>query len=78
MRRHFPQSSIITTSSSVESEFADLKHRGFDSKLPMHIDKFVLNLLKYLDGKVKLASNEQNLQSIENKSACKSCIHSSL
>lgn len=67
MRCYFERSSIIATSSSVESEFADLKRREFDIKLPMRIDKFVLHHLDYLDNKVKLASNEQDLPSIEER-----------
>lgn len=67
MRCYFERSSIIATFSSVESEFADLKRRAFDIKLPMRIDKFVLHHLDYLDSKVKLASNEQDLPSIEEK-----------
>lgn len=80
MRRYFEESSIIATSSSVESEFNDLKHRAFDIKLPTRIDKFVL-------GKMKLASNERDLPSIEerdlkgrkitNKEKSESCIQSS-
>lgn len=61
MRCHFEKSSLIATSSSVESEFNDLKRRAFDIKLPMRIDKFVLQHLDYLDDKVKLASNERDL-----------------
>lgn len=67
MRCHFEGSSIIATSSSVESEFNDLKRRAFDIKLPMRIDKFVLHHLDYLDGKVKLASNERDLLLIEER-----------
>lgn len=51
MRRFFEESSVIATSASVESEFADLKHRAFNIKLPMRIDKFVIEHLDYLDGK---------------------------
>lgn len=61
MRPFFEESSIIATSASVESEFADLKHRAFSIKLPMRIDKFVFQHLNYLDGKIKLASNEYDL-----------------
>ncbi|TGZ47630.1 hypothetical protein DBV15_13001, partial [Temnothorax longispinosus] len=67
MRCHFEESSIIATFSSVESEFNDLKRRAFDIKLPMRIDKFVLLHLDHLDGKVKLASNEQDLPLIEKR-----------
>lgn len=67
MRRHFGRGQKIATSSSVESEFADLKRRAFNGKLPMRIDKFVLEHLDYLDGKVKLASNKQDLPRIARK-----------
>lgn len=63
MRRYFEKSSIIATSSSVESEFAAMKRRAFNVKLPIRIDKFVLQRLDYLDGKVKLASNEEDISS---------------
>jgi len=61
MRPYFAKSPIIATSASVESEFADLKHRAFSIKLPMQFDKFVFQHLDYLDGKVKLASNQKDL-----------------
>lgn len=53
MRRFFEENSIIATSASVESEFADLKHRAFNIKLPIRIEKFVFQYLVYLDGKIK-------------------------
>lgn len=64
MRSFFQESSIIATSASVESEFADL-NRAFSIKLPMRIDKFVFQHLDYLDGKIKLASNEYDLSKNE-------------
>lgn len=40
MREYFQRGEIIATSSSVESNFADLKQRAFKSQLPMRPDKF--------------------------------------
>lgn len=67
MRPHFGKGSKIATSSSVEAEFTDLKHRAFKNQLPMRIDKFVLQHLEHLDGKIKLASNEGDLPSIDKR-----------
>lgn len=46
----------IATSSSVESEFANIKYRTFKTELPLRADKFVLRHIDYLDGRVKEAS----------------------
>ncbi|KAK2578404.1 hypothetical protein KPH14_012736, partial [Odynerus spinipes] len=67
MRRHFGKGEKVATSSSVEAEFADLKGRAFKGKLPMRIDKFVLQHLDYLDGKIKFASNPRDLPRILRK-----------
>lgn len=52
-------------SSSVEAEFNNLKNRVFSNKLPMRIDRFVLEHLDYLDGWIKDASNPRDLFSQE-------------
>lgn len=65
MRPHFGIGSVIATSSSVEAEFGDLKHRSFATKLPMRIDLFVLQHLDHLDGKVKLASNPSDVANVD-------------
>lgn len=51
MRLHFGKGSKIATSSSVEAEFTDLKHRAFKNQLPMRIGKFILQHLKHLEAK---------------------------
>lgn len=61
MRLHFGIGSTIATSSSVESEFNDLKNRAFKNQLPMRIDKFVFQHLDHLESKLILASHESNL-----------------
>jgi len=66
MRPHFGKASKIATS-SVKAEFTDLKHRTFKNQLPMRIDKFILQHLEHLDGKIKLASNEGDLPSIDKR-----------
>lgn len=67
MRPHFGKGSKIATSSSVEAEFIDLKNHAFKNQLPIKIDKFVLQHLEHLDGKIKLASNEIDLPSTQEK-----------
>lgn len=61
MRPYFQIDEEIATSSSVKAEFADLKHRAFKGKLPMRADKFVLQHLDYIDGKIKLASCQKSI-----------------
>lgn len=61
MRLHFGIGSTIATSSSVESEFNDLKNRAFKNQLPMRIDKFVFQHLDHLESKLILASHESDL-----------------
>lgn len=48
--------SIIATSSSVESEFANLKSRVFKNELPLKVDKFIIYNLDYIEGRIKEAS----------------------
>lgn len=71
MRPYFKRSGKIATSSSVEAEFADLKKRSFKDELPMRVDKFVIKHLDFLDTKIILASNNNditnNTSSISNK-----------
>lgn len=61
MRPYFKRSSEIVSSSSVEAEFCDLKHRGFKGQLPMRVDKFIVQHLDFLDAKITLASNENDV-----------------
>lgn len=61
MRPHFGRGSTIATSSAVEGEFNNLKNRVFRGKLPMRIDRFVVEHLHYLDGRVTEASNKYDL-----------------
>lgn len=60
MRGHFQRGQVIATSSSVESNFTDLKQRAFKGQLPMRVDKFVQKHLDYLDGCIKLTSSEKD------------------
>lgn len=46
----------VYTSSSVEAEFTNIKCRAFNGQLPMKVDKFILQHVKYLRGKLILAS----------------------
>lgn len=52
----FNVGSTIATSSSVESEFANIKGRVFKNELPLRVDKFIIRHLDYIDGRVKEAS----------------------
>lgn len=61
MRPYFKNSSEIASSSAVEAEFCDLKHRGFKSQLPIKVDKFIVQHLDFLDAKITLASNENDV-----------------
>lgn len=54
MRPHFKTGTEISTSSSVESLFAEYKTRLFKGCIPMRVDKFVASHLNYLDGRVFL------------------------
>lgn len=54
MRPYFKTGSEISTSSSVESLFAEYKTRLFKGCIPMRVDKFVANHLDYLDGRLRL------------------------
>jgi len=54
MRPHFKTGTEISTSSSVESLFAEYKQRLFKGCIPMRVDKFVTSHLDYLDGKLRL------------------------
>ena len=57
--------STIATSSSVESEFSNIKRRVFKNELPLRVDKFIIRHLDYIDGRVKEASaNYQNIKEI--------------
>lgn len=78
MRPYFRGSSEIASSSAVEAEFCDLKHRGFKSQLPIKVDKFIVQHLDFLDAKITLASNENDgakntsLQSNKKDTTCDS------
>lgn len=63
MRPYFNRSGEIATSSSVEAEFSDLKCRGFKGRLPMRVDKFVIEHLEHLDTKISLVCNERDNES---------------
>lgn len=61
----------IATSSSIESEFANIKSRVFKNELPQRVDKFIFRHIDYLDGRVKEASAKSifsNSDLIEKKS----------
>jgi len=61
MRPYFKRSGDIASSSSVEAEFCDLKHRGFKNQLPIRVDKFIIQHLDFLDAKIILASNKNDI-----------------
>jgi len=48
------------TKSLVEGTFSNLKNVVFKGRLSMRVDKFVIQHLNYLDGKLKLAYAEHN------------------
>jgi hypothetical protein len=54
MRPYFKSGAEIATSSAVESLFAEYKTRLFKGCIPMRVDKFVVNHLDYLDGRLRL------------------------
>lgn len=54
MRPYFKSGTEISTSSSVESLFAEYKTRLFKNSIPMRVDKFVASHLDYLDGRLRL------------------------
>lgn len=55
MLSYFKVDSVIATSSSVESEFANIKCRVFKNELPLRVDKFIIRHLEYIDGRIKEA-----------------------
>ncbi|CAL1678210.1 unnamed protein product [Lasius platythorax] len=57
--------STIATSSSVESEFANIKKRVFKNELPLRADKFVMRHLDYIDGRIKEASSNCNIKDLK-------------
>lgn len=59
--------SIIATSAAVGSEFCDIKKRAFKGELPMRVDKFILKHLDHIDNKLKLFSNESDIQSADER-----------
>lgn len=60
MRRHFKIGDKTAASSSVEAEFSMLKSKVFKSQLPIRVDKFILQHIEYIEGKLLLANAEQN------------------
>ncbi|EZA52146.1 hypothetical protein X777_08658 [Ooceraea biroi] len=54
MRPYFKCGTEVSTSSSVESLFAEYKTRLFKGCIPMRVDKFVASHLDYLDGRLRL------------------------
>lgn len=60
MRPYFKIGGTVAKSSPVEGAFSNLKNVVFKSRLPMRVDKFVIQHLNYLDGKLKLAYAEHN------------------
>lgn len=52
---------VTATSSSVESEFSNLKNRVFKNNLPLRADKFVIRHLDYLDGRIKETMAKSNI-----------------
>lgn len=61
MRPYFKRSNEIASSSSVEVEYCDLKHRGFKGQLPIRAGKFIVQHLDFLDAKITLAFNENDI-----------------
>lgn len=66
MRPCFKRSGEIATSSSVETEFSDIKSRGFKGQLLMRGDKFVVQHLDFLDAKITLASDNRDIITTNN------------
>lgn len=60
MRPHFKIGSTVAKSSPVEGAFSNLKNVVFEGRLPMRVDKFVIEHLNYLDGKLRLLYVEHN------------------
>lgn len=44
---------VVATSSSVETEFSNIKNRVFKGDLPLRVDKFIFRHFDYLDGRIK-------------------------
>lgn len=65
MLSYFKVDSVIATSSSVESEFANVKCRVFKNELPLRVDKFIIRHLEYIDGRIKEASTNYSTTSAE-------------
>lgn len=62
MRPYFNAGTEIATSSSVESIFAEYKSGLFKGCIPMRVDKFVVNHLNYIDGRIRLDFAQQELK----------------
>jgi len=60
MKRYFKIGNKIATSSSVEAEFSTLKSKIFKGQLPIRIDKFILQHIQYIEGKLLLANAEHH------------------
>lgn len=58
MKQYFKIGNKIATSSSVEAEFSILKSKIFKDQLPIRIDKFILQHVQYIKGKLLLATAE--------------------
>lgn len=60
MRPHFKIGDTVAKSSLVEGAFSNLRNIVFKGRLSMRVDKFVIQHLNYLDGKLKLAYADHN------------------
>lgn len=60
MRPHFKIGDTVAKSSPVEGAFSNLKNIVFKGRLSMRVDKFIIQHLNYLDGKLKLQYAEHN------------------
>lgn len=58
LRSHCNADTRIATSSSVEAEFCGLKSRIFKGRIPMKVDKFIIQHVDYLDGRILLSSEK--------------------
>lgn len=56
MRQYFKIGDKIATSSSVEAEFSTLKSKIFKGQLPIRVDKFILQHIQYIKGKLLLSN----------------------
>lgn len=58
---------VTATSSSVESEFFNIKNRVFKNNLPLRVDKFAIGHLDYLDGRIKETMAKSNALTFKKK-----------